>query len=130
MMDIPVGTYDIDFAGHVSNIVYLRWFELLRLKVFEAHYPLEAVMERGIVPIIASHFVEYKKPIRLFDKPRGYMWIEELGQARLKFKGEIIVNDELATSAEHMGLFVDKSTMRPVRMPRDLVQLIKAWKAD
>jgi len=29
---LPVRTYDIDFAGIVSNIVYIRWLEDLRLE--------------------------------------------------------------------------------------------------
>lgn len=124
-MDIPVVTYDIDFAGHVSNISYLRWFEQLRLLLFEKYYPLERVMEKGFLPIIASHVIEYKKAIKLFDKPRGHMWIEERGAARLKFRGEIVVNGEIATRAEHVGLFIDSTTMKPVRMPRDLAELLK-----
>ncbi len=29
-LSFPVRTYDIDFAGVVSNIVYIRWLEDLR----------------------------------------------------------------------------------------------------
>jgi acyl-CoA thioester hydrolase len=32
-LDLPIKTYDIDFAGIVSNIVYIRWLEDLRLKI-------------------------------------------------------------------------------------------------
>ena len=28
---LPIRTYDIDFAGIVSNIVFIRWLEDLRL---------------------------------------------------------------------------------------------------
>jgi acyl-CoA thioester hydrolase len=35
-MPIRVRTYDIDSAGHVSNIVYLRWMEDMRLQIFIA----------------------------------------------------------------------------------------------
>ena len=37
-LDLPIKTYDIDFAGIVSNIVYIRWLEDLRLKMFEHHF--------------------------------------------------------------------------------------------
>ncbi|MBT4500790.1 MAG: hypothetical protein HOC74_23880 [Gemmatimonadetes bacterium] len=40
-IELLVRTYDIDFAGVVSNIVYLRWLEDLRLAALEACYPLE-----------------------------------------------------------------------------------------
>ena len=28
VFDLPIYTYQIDFAGHVSNIVYLQWMEM------------------------------------------------------------------------------------------------------
>ncbi|HEY9784616.1 MAG TPA: thioesterase family protein [Candidatus Obscuribacterales bacterium] len=124
-MQISVGTYDIDFAGHVSNIVYLRWFEALRLKIFEDYYPLQPLMERGLLPIIASHHIEYKRPVKLFDKPTGHMWIESAGSARMIFQGEIRVGGEAATTATHVGLFVDSKSMRPVRIPKEILDLIR-----
>lgn len=35
---LSVQTYDIDFAGIVSNIVYVRWLEDMRLKIMENIY--------------------------------------------------------------------------------------------
>jgi len=32
-LDIRVQTYDIDFAGHVNNQVYVRWLEDLRMEM-------------------------------------------------------------------------------------------------
>jgi acyl-CoA thioester hydrolase len=122
-MDIFVGTYDIDFAAHVSNIVYLRWFEALRLKIFEQYYPLEEVMAEGYLPIITSHFVEYKRAVKLFDAPRGYMWIDAISKARLIFKGEIRVGDDVATRATHEGIFVAKETMKPTKIPAKIIEL-------
>jgi acyl-CoA thioester hydrolase len=37
---LPIRTYDIDFAGIVSNIVYVRWLEDLRLAMMEEAYPI------------------------------------------------------------------------------------------
>ncbi len=38
--DLPIRTYDIDFAGIVGNIVYVRWLEDLRLAMMEEAYPI------------------------------------------------------------------------------------------
>lgn len=122
-MDIFIGTYDIDFAAHVSNIVYLRWFEALRLKIFEKYYPLEQLMNDGYVPIITSHFIEYKRAIKLFDKPQGYMWIDSISKARLKFRGEISVGGELATTAVHEGIFLASANMKPTKIPPAIIEL-------
>lgn len=125
-MDIFIGTYDIDFAAHVSNIVYLRWFEALRLKIFEQYYPLEKLMNDGYLPIITAHNIEYKRAVKLFDKPRGYMWIDSISKARLKFKGEIRVGGELATTAVHEGIFLTSSNMKPAKIPPAIIELCKS----
>jgi acyl-ACP thioesterase len=31
-IDLDIYTFDIDFAGHVSNITYIRWLEIGRLQ--------------------------------------------------------------------------------------------------
>ncbi len=45
-------TYDIDFAGHVSNIMYIRWLEDLRMMVLDRYLPLNTLMERGVAPVV------------------------------------------------------------------------------
>ena len=53
---LPIRTYDIDFAGVVSNIVYIRWLEDLRLKMLEVHLPLEQQITSGYGPLLASTY--------------------------------------------------------------------------
>ena len=36
VFDQEIYTFHIDFAGHVSNIVYVQWMEIGRLKLLEA----------------------------------------------------------------------------------------------
>ena len=118
---IKVATYDIDYANHVSNIVYFRWLEDLRLQLLEENFPLDELMAAGFMPILASSSIEYKRAIKLFDKPVGHMWIEKLGAASMQFMGEFRVGGELMTKASHVGLFIDPVTQKPVRLPKDIV---------
>lgn len=39
-IEVPlfVNTYDIDVAGHVNNIVYVRWLEDMRNELFSQNY--------------------------------------------------------------------------------------------
>lgn len=117
--EIYIGTYDIDFAGHVSNIVYLRWLEDMRLMVFDKYFPLEQIMDEGkIYPVLASTKIEYKKPIKLFNKPIGTMWISRLGSCSMTFSGQIEVDGVICTTAEHVGVFVSQESAKPVRLPK------------
>ncbi|HEY9713127.1 MAG TPA: thioesterase family protein [Chroococcales cyanobacterium] len=119
---IKVKTYDIDSAGHVSNIVYLRWMEDLRLELMERHFSYQSFIEAGYQPIIAATEIQYKRAVKLFDRPIGHMWIESLSAASMRFHGEIVVNGEVTTRAFHTGVFVDVTSGRPRRMPQVVIQ--------
>ncbi|SRR5579875_286079 len=115
--DIVVRTYDIDYAGHVSNIAYLRWLEDMRNMMFEKYFPLQMFMKEGLGPVIASTHIEYKRAINLFDRPRGFMWVSAMGSASLTIEAEITVEGVLATTAKHVGVFINLATGKPVRLP-------------
>jgi len=44
-MPFNIRTYDINFAGIVSNIVYHRWLEDMRLDLIEQHLPLDSILK-------------------------------------------------------------------------------------
>lgn len=128
--DINVGTYDIDFAGHVSNISYLRWLEDARLKLFDNYFPLELFLKDGLTPVLVSTNILYKRPIRLFEKPKLSMWVSGTGNASINIEAEIHVNGLLATKVRHVGVFVELATMKPVRLPRICLEKYNAAVAD
>jgi YbgC/YbaW family acyl-CoA thioester hydrolase len=121
-MDIKVRTYDIDSGGHVSNIKYLYWMEDMRLEVLEKHLPMQPLLEQGYQPVIIETNIEYKRAVKLFDKPKGYMWVRDIGKVSYLFEGEIYVNGELATHAIHKGVFLDTQTGRPRKLPPEFLQ--------
>jgi acyl-CoA thioester hydrolase len=82
-IDFPVCTYDIDFANHVSNIVYIRWLEDLRLEMMNKFFPLSDLISRGQAPVLRSTSIEYKQPITLLDKVRGCMWMSGMENVRM-----------------------------------------------
>ena len=122
-LNLPIKTYDIDFAGIVSNIVYIRWLEDLRLKILESYLPLEQLMEKGYCPIINSTEIKYKKALLLCDRPVGKMWIAQLGSLRCTLQAEIYLHEKLVTSATQVGCFINLETMRPMAIPEELQEI-------
>ena len=122
-LDFTVKTYDIDFAGIVSNIVYIRWLEDLRLEIFESYLPLQSLMAKGYCPVIHSTAIEYKQALKVFDRPVGKMWMSQLGRLKCTLQAEIYLDSKLITSATQTGLFVDSATMRPIAIPAELKQV-------
>lgn len=122
-LDLPIQTYDIDFAGIVSNIVYIRWLEDLRLKMLQVYQPLELLMEQGYCPIVESTQIKYKKALKMFNCPVGKMWMSQLGRLRCTLEAEIYLNDEIVASAIQTGFFIKLETMRPMAIPQEIKEI-------
>lgn len=122
---ISVSTYDIDYAGHVSNISYFRWLEDMRLQVLDEYCPMDTLMADGFMPILAGSQIQYKRAVKLFDKPVGHMWIGGITAATMTFNAEIEVEGEVYTIASHQGLFISAETQKPTRLPAKIVKLYK-----
>ena len=119
---LPVRTYDIDFAGIVNNIVYVRWLEDLRLEMLARHFPLDEQLKNGIAPVIVQTKIDYKQPIKISDVPIGKMWIEIMESVRWTVNAVISVNGKVAALGEQVGIFVDLQNNKPIRMPERLKQ--------
>ncbi|NJK57808.1 MAG: acyl-CoA thioesterase [Pleurocapsa sp. SU_5_0] len=119
-LELPMKTYDIDFAGIVSNIVYIRWLEDLRLKMFESNFPIEKLMSKGYCPTVNSTQIKYQKALRLGDRPVGKMWMSQLGRLRCTVQAEIYLGQEIAAIATQVGFFMSLETMRPMAMPEEI----------
>ncbi len=126
---LPVRPYDIDFAGVVNNIVYVRWLEDLRLEMLACHFPLDEQLKNGIAPVIVQTKVDYKQPIKISDFPSGKMWIKTMEALRWTVNAEIVVNDKVAALGEQVGIFVDLQNNKPIRMPESLRQKYREFVA-
>jgi acyl-CoA thioester hydrolase len=118
-LPFKVQTYDIDFAGIVSNQVYIRWLEDLRLEFLDTYAPLERQLAQGFVPVLVSTEISYKRALRLFDRPRGRLWMVEMGRVRWTLEAAITNEGSIAATARHVCAFVDSTTLRPRPVPAD-----------
>jgi acyl-CoA thioester hydrolase len=124
-LNFDVKTYDIDFASMVNNIVYVRWLEDLRLHLLATYAPLKDQLSLGHGPILMKTTIEYKKPITIFDKPVGKMWLSELGAAHWAVSAEFWVGDMAVCTAEQRGAYIDFAKAKPVPIPDKLLHQYK-----
>ena len=116
-VDLPIYTFQIDFAGNVSNIVYHQWLEIARLRLLEASgLPIEAMLEQGYTPLLGYTEINYRKALFLGDKVRVEMWATEVRGASVRV-GFRFRNgkEELVADGNQMCPFVDRHTYRPRR---------------
>jgi acyl-CoA thioester hydrolase len=116
-------TYQIDYVGHVNNIIYIQWMENGRVRLMEAiGMPItEIAIDEGIVPVLTETTIKYKKPFYLNNDVLIETWLSKLNNASaiIEFR---FYNDkkELCANAQQKGLFINRSTGRPSRLSEKL----------
>src|ERR1700736_2752697 len=117
---LPIRTYDIDFAGIVSNIVFIRWLEDLRLGLLDQSYPLIRALAEDVAPILLATRISYRKPVTIADPLLGRMRLAGLSRVRWRLAAEFTVNGAVHAEAEQEGLFMRLSTRRPIAIPEPI----------
>jgi len=109
-----VMTYDIDFAGVVSNISYIRWLEDLRNLFAEQALSLGEALQRGIAPALMRTEIDYLAPVRFPDTVNARMWLADQGRSKWVVAAEFesqATNGPVAR-AKQIGVFVALATLR------------------
>jgi acyl-CoA thioester hydrolase len=129
IFELDIYTFHIDYANHVSNIVYIQWMEIGRLKLLEAvGLPVNKISDQGFMPVLVSTSISYKIPLYLGDVVQIELWLSELMKASacLEFCFYNGKRDLVATALQK-GLFVDKKTQRPRRLLSEERQLFDPY---
>src|ERR1700751_2361798 len=87
---LPIRTYDIDFAGIVSNIVFIRWLEDLRLALLDQAYPLIRALSEDVAPILLATRINYRRPVTIADSLVGRIRVAGLSRVRWRLPPPII----------------------------------------
>jgi len=106
-LSLTVNTYDIDVAGYVNNIVYVRWLEDMRNELFTQSFSLEKLLGVNHYPVVVASEIKYKRQIKLFDKPLGKMFMQSYSHGIIVLKAEIMVENSLAFIATQKCVFMN-----------------------
>jgi acyl-CoA thioester hydrolase len=119
-LDLDIYTFDIDFAGHVSNITYIRWLEIGRLQLLvDAGIPTPELLAEGLAPLLVHTEIDYRMPLKLGDPVHMSLDLAELRAASAAIDFRITSNGRLAAAARQLGIFVRLTTGKPARITPD-----------
>ncbi len=116
-LDLVVKMYDIDFNGHVNNIVHIRWLEDMRMVGFQKLVSLKSCSENGQVPVLIRTDIRYRRPIKMFDEPKGLLWVTGYSRTTFTIACEICVGGIVHADATQTLAFINLQSGRPVRLP-------------
>lgn len=109
-LKLEVGTYDIDVAHHVNNIVYVRWLEDLRRRLFATRYPVEELLKRNLYPVVTSTSIHYRNQLRLTDKLEAIICVESVHHGLMHLKAVFHKEDLVIATAEQDCVLMDLQT--------------------
>lgn len=118
---IQIHSYHIDSMNIVHNSIYVKWFEEVRMVFLDKYYPYVNMLEKNYSPVIASTELNYKYPLRMFDKPIGKAWVEKFTRAKWILNFEIVTEDKVHCIGRQVGYMVDLTRLKPVPMPEELM---------
>jgi acyl-CoA thioester hydrolase len=119
-IDLDIYTFDIDFAGHVSNITYIRWLEIGRIQLLaEVGFQTHDLLETGLAPLVIRTEIDYRLPLKLGDPVHMSLDLVELRAASATIDFRITSDGQLAAAARQLALFVSRDTGKPFRVSRE-----------
>ncbi len=118
-----INGYDIDFAGIVSNIVYVRWFEDIRMNMLRKYFPLTTMLKTGKAPIVVKTEIAYKTPLTIYDTPILRGWVPEMGRTKWEIEFEIATGKGMHCTGKQMGCYFDLEKNRVASIPKELLEV-------
>lgn len=120
---LKISTQEIDDLNHVNNIVYLNWV----LKAAEKHWGFlsSESLNKNYVWVVLRHEIDYLKSAMLNDEITVVTWIGESYGAKSERFVEIKKGKKLLAKAKTIWCLLDKKIMRPVRIPKEIIEILK-----
>ena len=124
---LDVRYYETDQMGIVHHSNYIRYFECGRIDLLEkCGLPIHKIEEAGVMLPVISVECRYKVPAKLGDRLRIISIIDSVPMAKLHIRNEIYSQDNVLLCEGSVTLgFIDSTTRRPVRCPKDLSIVIE-----
>lgn len=119
---------ETDQMGYVYYGRYLEYFEVARTEMIRSMgYPYHTLEKQGVMlPVIESH-VKYKAPLLYDDEIRVQIQLFEIPSVKLQtyYKMYTHRSDQLHALGKVVLCFMDATTRRPRRAPKEFIAQLK-----
>lgn len=121
--NILVTENEIDSLNHVNNLIYIQWV----LKAAEKHWGILSsdLINEKYVWVVLRHEIDYLASAMLNDEIEVTTWIGESKGSKSDRFVEIKKGDKLMVKAKTTWCLLDKNTMRVVRIPSEVLEILK-----
>ncbi|OMH29044.1 thioesterase family protein [Motiliproteus sp. MSK22-1] len=116
-MSIPVVWGDMDSFQHVNNLVYLGYFESIRMLYMDRCNYSDVMKETGIGPILKSTDCTYRIPLTYPDTVIAAVRVTEVKEDRFVMEHVVYSEQHQKIAAEGHGIIVCVDYQRNCKAP-------------
>ncbi|RXP55792.1 acyl-CoA thioesterase [Lutibacter sp. HS1-25] len=116
-----VSANELDHLNHVNNVVYLHWV----LDAAQKHWDFLSndIINEAYVWVVLRHEIDYVSFAKLGDKIQINTWVKSSVGVKSERIVEIQKEGKLIAKAKTIWCLLDKKTMKPVRIPSEIMKL-------
>ena len=127
-LDLRVYIEDTDAGGIVYYVNYLKFMERGRTEYMRAlGYGKAAMFSDELMFVVRDVQVTYQRPARLDDELVVTAQVSELRGAVMVFRQSVRCGDEVLAEGDITIACVDKSGVKPRRLPKELQQQVRNY---
>ncbi len=119
-----VRSYECDAYGHVNNANYLRYMQEAALDASAAvGYDEARYNALGHIWVIHETNIEYLRPLRFGDSVEVTTWVGDFRRVRSRRMYELrsVASGELVATATTDWVYIERATLRPARVPPEMI---------
>ncbi|OGS73566.1 MAG: hypothetical protein A3F91_12185 [Flavobacteria bacterium RIFCSPLOWO2_12_FULL_35_11] len=122
-----VSESDIDTLNHVNNITYLQWVQ----NAAQKHWAIlsNSEIDENYVWVVIRHEIDYFLPAILNDKITVSTYIGDSYGVKSERFVKIKKGDKILAKAKTIWCLLDKNTMKPVKVPSEIMAILQSEKA-
>jgi tol-pal system-associated acyl-CoA thioesterase len=120
----PIRVYieDTDAGGIVYYVNYLKFMERARTEYLRSlGFGKQFIFNNDLMFVVQSVSTEYLKPAELDDELTATAEAVKVGNANMVMQQLIYRGDELLCRGEVKIVCVDKETVKPKRIPKEMI---------
>ena len=119
-----VSANELDDLNHVNNIHYIKWVQ----DVAKKHWGIlsNSNLEAKYVWVVLRHEVDYLSSAKLNDEITVNTWIGDSYGVKSERFVEIKKGDKLIAKAKTIWCLLDKTAMKPVRIPLEIIKILQS----
>ena len=121
-----VSENDIDTLNHVNNITYLQWVQ----NAAQKHWGIlsNTDIDENYVWVVIRHEIDYFLPAMLNDVIMVSTYIGDSYGVKSERFVEIKKGGKILAKAKTIWCLLDKNTMKPVKVPTEILIILESKK--